>query len=391
MKKVYNTEIISVGTELLLGHVANTDARDVSELLSTLGINVLYHSVVGDNPARLKKCLQIARERADIIITTGGLGPTCDDLTKQTICEEFDIPLVFNQTEFDSLYEYITARHTYTENNTQQAMLPLGCTVFHNSCGTAPGCAFTKDDTTVIMLPGPPKECIAMMKESVIPFLASFSDDVIVSHTVNIFGLSESGVDSIFADEMNSMTNPTMAPYAKEADCLLKITAKAADRESAEALCAPVIEHVIGRLGDVVYGIDADCLEKAAVSMLYESRKSVSLAEGFTGGDVSSRLNAVLSDKVLFRTGYVMPSAGCSDEFVSSFAENIRLSSEADIAVAVGGESNGTFSIALATENETFIKKIELGEFRPLSFRRRMAGNHAFDMIRRYLSGKSVI
>lgn len=391
MKKVYNTEIISVGTELLLGHVANTDARDVSELLSTLGINVLYHSVVGDNPARLKKCLQIARERADIIITTGGLGPTCDDLTKQTICEEFDIPLVFNQTEFDSLYEYITARHTYTENNTQQAMLPLGCTVFHNSCGTAPGCAFTKNDTTVIMLPGPPRECAAMMKESVVPFLASFSDDVIVSHTVNIFGLSESGVDSMFADEMNSMINPTMAPYAKEADCLLKITAKASDRESAETLCNPVIEHVVGRLGDVVYGIDAECLEAAAASLITESQKSVSIAEGFTGGEISSRLSAALVRKDLFKTGYVMPSAGCSDEFVSAFADNIRLSSGADIAVAVGGEEHGSFSIALATGNETFIKKIELGEFRPLSFIRRMAGNHAFDMIRRYLTGKNVI
>ena len=169
MGRIYNTEIISVGTELLLGHITNTDARDVSEALAGIGINVLYHTVVGDNPGRLEKCIEIAKQRADIIIATGGLGPTCDDLTKDTLAKAFGLELKRNEEEYKALYDYISARHKYTENNTKQAMLPEGCTVFHNTCGTAPGCAFEKDGKIVIMLPGPPKECRAMLKESVVP------------------------------------------------------------------------------------------------------------------------------------------------------------------------------------------------------------------------------
>lgn len=142
MSKSYNTEIISVGTELLLGHVTNTDAHDVLEMLSKIGLNVLYHTVVGDNPARLADCVKITRSRADIIITTGGLGPTCDDLTKQILAAEFGLELVENTSEMNSLYDYINIGHKLTDNNFRQALLPEGCMVFHNTAGTAPGCAF---------------------------------------------------------------------------------------------------------------------------------------------------------------------------------------------------------------------------------------------------------
>ena len=171
MSKTYNTEIISVGTELLLGHVTNTDARDVSELLSKIGINVLYHTVVGDNPQRLEDCVKIARERADIIITTGGLGPTCDDLTKEILARAFDVKLVEDKREMDTLYDYINLGKKLTDNNFRQALLPEGCTVFHNTAGTAPGCAFEKDGKVVVMLPGPPKECRIMLEKSAIPYL----------------------------------------------------------------------------------------------------------------------------------------------------------------------------------------------------------------------------
>ncbi|MBP3540068.1 MAG: CinA family nicotinamide mononucleotide deamidase-related protein, partial [Oscillospiraceae bacterium] len=258
MKKTYDTEIISVGTELLLGHVTNTDARDISEQLSQIGINVKYHTVVGDNPERLAQCVAIAKERADIIITTGGLGPTCDDLTKQVTAKAFGVELVADEREMSTLYDYITRSRHFTENNLTQAMLPEGCTVFHNSCGTAPGCAFEKDGKVVVMLPGPPKECFAMLRESALPYLKKLSDEQIVSHSVHIFGIGESTVDSIFADEMNAMTNPTMAPYAKECDCLVQITAKAASAGQAEAMIAPVMEHVKERLGEYVYGVDVE-------------------------------------------------------------------------------------------------------------------------------------
>ncbi|MBO5497516.1 MAG: competence/damage-inducible protein A, partial [Oscillospiraceae bacterium] len=251
MKKSLDTEILSVGTELLLGHVTNTDARDISEMLSKIGINVKYHTVVGDNPDRLRQCVRIAKERADIIVTTGGLGPTCDDLTKQILAECFDLPLVKNEAEEKGLYEYIRTGRGLTENTFQQALLPEGCTVFHNTCGTAPGCGFEKDGKIVVMIPGPPKECRAMFETSAIPYLRRLSDEQIVSHSLRIFGIGESAVDDIFADEMNAMTNPTMAPYAKECDCLLQITAKAESEEAAEAMSAPVMTHVKECLGDV--------------------------------------------------------------------------------------------------------------------------------------------
>ena len=387
----YNTEILSVGTELLLGHVTNTDARDISEMLSMIGVNVRYHTVVGDNPVRLLDCIRIARQRANLIITTGGLGPTCDDLTKQTLCKAFELPLELDQEEYRALYEYMSARRPYTENNTQQAMLPAGCTVFHNTCGTAPGCAFEKGGITVIMLPGPPKECRTMMEKSVLPYLKQRCGEVIVSHSVRIFGVSESGVDDMFAGEMNSMTNPTMAPYAKEADCLLQITAKASGEEEAEAMCAPVMAHVMERLGDAVYGVDVENLEEAAVKLLLREKKTLAIAEGFTGGALSARFTAVAGGAELLKTGFVLTSAGLSEEFVSAFADNIRASSGADLSVAVGGEEEGRFCVALSTPEETVVKKVETGKLRPVSFRRQMAGNHAFDLLRRYLSGRPVL
>ena len=164
LKHQYNTEIISVGTELLLGHITNTDARDVSEMLSQIGINVRYHTVVGDNPQRLEDCVNIAKQRADIIITTGGLGPTCDDLTKQILAKAFGLKLVENQDEVKSLYDYIKGGRKFTPNNFLQAQLPEGCTVFHNEWGTAPGCAFEKDGKIVVMMPGPPCECVPMFR-----------------------------------------------------------------------------------------------------------------------------------------------------------------------------------------------------------------------------------
>lgn len=386
------TEVISVGTELLLGHVTNTDAGDVSRALAELGINVMYHTVVGDNPVRLSQCIEIAKSRADIIVSTGGLGPTCDDLTKQTLCRAFGLELALDEEEYRCIYEFISPRHGYTENNTQQAMLPVGCTVFHNSCGTAPGCAFEKDGKLVIMLPGPPKECRAMLKESVIPFLKKRGSEVIVSHSVRIFGISESGIDDLFAEEMNRMTNPTMAPYAKEADCLLKVTAKASTEEEAEALCAPVVKRVTEQLGEYVFGVDVDTLEEAAAALLAEQGKTLAIAEGFTGGFLSERFSAVCGEPGLLRTGFVMPYAGTEAKFAEQMAASLLASSGADVALAVGGqEENGVFHIALASSEACFVREARIGVPRPLDFRRRSAANHAFDTLRRYLSGLQVL
>lgn len=418
MNKVYDTEIISVGTELLLGHVTNTDSRDISEMLSKIGINVKYHTVVGDNPERLRKCVEIARSRADIIVTTGGLGPTCDDLTKQILAETFGLKLVLNEAEKASLYEYINYGKKLTENNFQQAMLPEGCTVFHNNWGTAPGCGFEKDGKIVVMIPGPPKECNSMFRECAVPYLKKLSDEQIVSHSVRIFGLGESAVDDIFAEEMNRMINPTMAPYAKECDCLLQITAKAESEEKAEKMIEPVMKHVEEKLGELVYGVDIECIEERVIQLLSEKHMSFSAAESCTGGEIAKRFTDIPGASACFKGGAVTytnevkskllgidpalieEKGAVSFEVAKAMAENIRTILGTDIGIGVtglagpdgdGAHEVGTVFIALAVEGETFVKEVHMGPFRTRSFIRRMAGNYAFDMMRRWLTGIRVI
>ena len=418
MSKSYDTEIISVGTELLLGHVTNTDARDISEMLSKIGINVKYHTVVGDNPERLRQCVETAKSRADIIITTGGLGPTCDDLTKQILAEAFGLKLIENKAERKGLYDYIRYGKKFTDNNFTQAMLPEGCTVFHNNCGTAPGCGFEKDGKIVVMIPGPPKECNAMFRASALPYLRKLSEELIVSHSVRIFGLGESSVDDIFAEEMNRMTNPTMAPYAKECDCLLQITAKAKSEAEAEEMIAPVMEHVIKRLGDVVYGVDVECIEESVIKLLREKGMTFSAAESCTGGDVARRFTDMPGASAFFKGGVVTytneakakllgidpalieEKGAVSHEVAKAMAENVRRLLGTDIGVGVTGLAGpdgdgvhevGTVFVSLAVEGETFVKELHMGAMRTRSFIRRMAGNHIYDMMRRWLSGIDVM
>ena len=225
-----NAELIAVGTELLLGNIANTDAQMLSEGLSTIGINVYYHTVVGDNPQRLREALDIARKRANIIITTGGLGPTYDDLTKQTICETFGLPLEFHEDIWEDICAYFTKRmkrEDIPEGNKQQAMLPVGCTVLDNPVGTAPGCAFEKDGIHVLMLPGPPFECRYLFENRAKAYLEKLTHEKIYSHELRIFGMGESHVEQALHEIMVRGTNPTLAPYAKTGEVMLRATAKA--------------------------------------------------------------------------------------------------------------------------------------------------------------------
>ena len=415
--RAYNTEIISVGTELLLGHVTNTDARDVSELLSKIGVNVRWHTVVGDNPLRLRECVEIAKSRADVIITTGGLGPTCDDLTKKVLAEAFGLPLVRNEAEYKGLYDYIRPDRVFTPNNFAQADLPEGCTVFHNNWGTAPGCAFEAQGKIVVMMPGPPGECVPMFKACAIPYLRKLSDEQIVSHSLRIFGMGESTVDQIFRDEMNVMTNPSMAPYAKECDCLLQVTAKAKSEREAEAMIRPVMAHVREKLGDVVYGEDVETLEEAVLQLLKQRPATFAAAESCTGGDVARRFTELPGASAFFLGGVVSYTNGVkagvlgvdpalieekgavSYEVAKAMAERVRAITGADIGLGVTGLAGpdgdgvhevGTVFVSMAVEGKTFVRELHLGAFRTRSFIRRMAGNHLFDMMRRWLTGLEI-
>ena len=413
----YNTEIISVGTEILLGHITNTDARDISEMLSRIGINVKYHTVVGDNPERLRACVEIAKSRADIIVTTGGLGPTCDDLTKQILAESFRLKLVQNDDEVKFLHEFIRNKRNFTPNNFQQAMLPEGCTVFHNLWGTAPGCAFQAEGKTVIMMPGPPVECVPMFRTYGVPYLRSLSDEEIVSHSIRVFGIGESAIDDMFADEMNVMVNPTMAPYAKECDCLLQVTAKAESEAEAEKMMAPVIAHVKERLGDFVYGMDVECIEEAVFPLLKEKGLTFATAESCTGGEIAKRFTDIPGASSVFLGGAVVytnevkarllgldpkmieEKGAVSREVAVALAEQVRHLTGADIGIGVTGLAGpdgdgvhevGTVFVSMAVEGNTYVRALSLGPKRTRSYIRRMSGNHAYDMMRRWLNGLPV-
>jgi nicotinamide-nucleotide amidase len=417
VKKVYNAEIISVGTELLLGQITNTDSRDISTMLSKIGINVLYHTVVGDNPQRMEKCIEIARSRVDIIITTGGLGPTCDDLTKMLLAKSFGLELKMDEDEKAGLYDYLTNKgysREMTENNLQQALLPEGCTKFHNNWGTAPGCAFEKDGKICVMLPGPPREMNSMFRACVMPYLKKLSDEEIISHEIRVFGTSESAMDYMLRDYMNSLTNPTMAPYAKEADCLLRVTAKARTAGEAEAMMKPVMDKAISILGDTVYGVDVNCLEERVFQILNEKKLTFASAESCTGGDIARRFTEIPGASEFFVGGAVTytdemkakllgvdpelikAKTAVSHEVAAAMAEGIRKISGADMAVSTTGIAGpdtdgihkvGCVFVGLATKDGTFVMDLQLGEHRNRPYIRRAAGNFAFDMMRRYMTG----
>ena len=417
MRKEYTAEIISIGTELLLGQITNTDARDIAQRLARIGINVLYTTEVGDNPERLARCIEIAKERVDIIITTAGLGPTVDDLTKVLLAKSFGLELVMDEKEKEGLYDYIT-NEGYSEdmsrNNLQQAMLPEGCTVFHNYWGTAPGCAFQKDGKVVLMFPGPPKECIPMFDQYGIPYLKQFSDEEIFSHEIRVFGTSESAMDFMMRDIMKDLTNPSMAPYAKEADCFLRVTAKAGCEEEAEAMMKPVIEKAVEILGDNVYGFDISCLEERVFQLMQEQKKTFATAESCTGGDIARRFTdmsgasefyvggaVTYTDDVKARVLGIDPElirehTAVSEPVARAMAENIRTITGADFAVSTTGLAGpdgdgihevGTVFCGLAMEGKTEVIELHLGANRTRDYIRRCAGNFCFDMLRRAMTG----
>lgn len=309
-----NAELIAVGTEILLGDIVNTDAQVISQGLSELGINVFYQTVVGDNPARLRHVIETARDRADIIITTGGLGPTLDDLTKETLATVFGRKMALHQPSLDRIKGFFqTIGREMTPNNEKQAWLPEGCTVFVNEWGTAPGCAFEAYGKHVLMLPGPPRECNPMWKECAMPYLYKLAGGCIVSRNIRVFGLGESNMETILHDMMETSTNPTIAPYAKTSECFARVTAKADTPEACEKLLEPVVEKICDLLGDDVYGVDVDSLEQVVGDGLRQRGMTLAVAESCTGGLLSKRITDV---------------PGCSDYYlggVCSYANEVKM------------------------------------------------------------------
>lgn len=299
-----NAELIAVGTEILLGQIVNTDAQIISQGLSELGIDVYYQTVVGDNPERLKRAILEAKSRADIIITTGGLGPTLDDLTKETLAEAFNKKLVLHEKSLEDIKNFFDKiGKVMTPNNEKQAWLPEGCTVFTNEWGTAPACGFESDGKYVIMLPGPPRECEPIFKKYAMPFLYPLAGGFIKSHNVRMFGIGESAMETKLHDLMESMQNPTIAPYAKTSECFVRITAKAETEDKADEMLKPVVEKVKQIIGDDVYGVDVDSLEQVVGQLLIKNNMTLSVAESCTGGLLSKRITDLAGASAYYMGG----------------------------------------------------------------------------------------
>ena len=410
----WKAEILCVGTELLLGDIVNTNAKELSAALRGLGIGVYWHSVVGDNPARLRQAVETARGRANLIITTGGLGPTYDDLTKDIVCETFGVPLVMHEEEAEKIRAFFAQKkREMPENNLRQAMLPEGCTVFSNGNGTAPGFAFEAGGTTVIQLPGPPREMRLMLETGVIPYLRGATDEILVSRDIRIFGLGESSVEARLHDYMESLTNPTLAPYAGTAEVRLRATAMAPDEAAANAMLEPVVARVRAELGDLIYAVDEPKLESVCLRLLKEKGLTFSAAESCTGGLIAKRFtdqsgaSSAFMGGVVCYTNYVKHHVlGVPQEILDEFgavsaqtakamAEGVRRVCGSDLAVSVTGCAGpnsdergtpvGTGFVGFVSPEGTVVKPIQMGKDR--EWARVYAASFAFDLIRRYLTG----
>lgn len=299
-------EILAVGTELLMGQIANTNAQYISQRLAELGISVYFHSVVGDNPVRLEETLKRALERSDIVITTGGLGPTKDDLTKEVIANTMNRKLVFHEEIFEQVREFFMRKHrVMVKNNEKQAYLPDNSLIIPNPNGTAPGCIIEEGNKAVIMLPGPPKEMQPMFNDTVFPYLKQKTGLVLVSKMLKIFGIGESEMESRLIDLVEKQSNPTIAPYVSQGEVTVRVTARCADREEATKLLSPVVNEIKKRLGSFVYAEDGESLEEVVFKLLRENKLVAATAESCTGGLLAGRITSLPGASGVFERGFI--------------------------------------------------------------------------------------
>ena len=301
-------ELVSVGTELLLGNIVNTNTQYLAEQCALLGLSLYHQSVVGDNHDRMAEVVKTALGRSDVVILTGGLGPTEDDLTKEVCAEVMGYKLVEDPHTREHLEQFFK-NNIYKEipdNNWKQAMVPEGALVLDNHNGMAPGLIMEKDGKTAILLPGPPNELIPMFEESVFSYLRKKQPEIICSQVVKICGIGESQVAADIQDMIETQTNPTLAPYAKTGEVHLRITAKGEDEKSCKKLIKPVVKELQKRFGKNVFALDADkTLEESVVDLLKEKELTLSLAESCTGGAIAARIVNVPGASQVFTHGFV--------------------------------------------------------------------------------------
>lgn len=300
-------EILCVGTELLLGNIVNTNAAYLAQRCAGLGLASYYQSVVGDNEERLTKSLELAMSRSDVVILSGGLGPTQDDLTKEVAAKVCNREFYLDEESYKRIVDYFALKNiTPTENNRKQALIPKDAIILTNNNGTAPGIIINENNTHVILLPGPPGELKPMFEESVVPYLMKLTDGVIVSSTVKICSVGESSVETQILDLIEKQTNPTIATYAKPCEVHVRVTAKAETEALARKLIKPVVKELKLRFGSNIYTTDENVtIEQSVVDLLKASKFTISTVESCTGGMIASRIVDVPGASDVFKSSLV--------------------------------------------------------------------------------------
>lgn len=406
-------EIIGVGTELLMGQIANTDAQFLSRQLSELGIDVFYHHVVGDNMQRLVGLIKKVAKRSDLVITTGGLGPTQDDLTKDGVARAFGLEMIKDEASVNKLNTFFKSIHRdITINNFRQAYFPEGSQILKNDKGTAPGCILECEGKTIIVLPGPPRELHHMFLNEVKPYLLKKSGYIIKSNLIKVFGVGESELEHRLMKLIEKQKNPTLATYASQGEVALRVTAKARSDIEVENLIEPVVKEIQRHIGDNIYSVHGETLPHVVCKLLGKHGKKIGFAESCTGGMLSSMIidipgsssildmsvvsysneskiqNLGVSSETLEKHGAV------SCETVVEMAKGLQNISRADIAISISGIAGptggteekpiGLVYICLWDGKKSYIRKLNFARER--NYNRKYACLHALDMVRRYLT-----
>lgn len=409
-----NAELISVGTELLLGEILNTNAQFLATELAKLGISVYYQTTVGDNPARLTEAVRIALSRSDMVVLTGGLGPTADDLTKETVAEYFGLRLLRDSRSEQRIRDYFSRLHADTVlSNFKQADMPEGCVILDNNNGTAPGGIIERDGKIAVFLPGPPFEMEAMYRESVYPYLRERCSEQLYSREIQTFGIGESRLEDMLKSLMENQTDPTIAPYAKESGVMLRLTTMAHTEEEANSRFNPVENEIRRIAGDIIFGYGAEQLQDAVYKLLKEKNLKIATAESCTGGMLGEYLTSVpgisdfyemgvvtysnaMKEKLLGVSGETLAKHGAvSRQTAMEMASGILKESGADIGVGITGIAGpgggteqkpvGLVYIGLACKGGTLtFKELHLAGSRERI--RRITVKHALNMVRLHIN-----
>lgn len=381
--------ILSVGTELLFGQITNTNTVFLSQQLNLLGFDVMYHYTVGDNPQRLEEMIHMAFKDCDLILTTGGLGPTQDDLTKEIACRAMGDELVVHQPAMDKLEDYFQKQNrVMTENNRKQAYMPSRAVVFDNDAGTAPGFSLEKDGKYIICMPGPPREMTRMFQKSVLPYLEEKSEAAIYYRMIRTFGIGESMLETKLLPLIDGQTDPTLATYAKEGECCLRIASKRTDKEEAKQAVDEMLEQVKERIGEYIYSTCDEDLVSVTAKKLMGQNLTISSAESCTGGMFAAALTGISGISKVFDRALVTYSnkakmqelgvkqetlqvyGAVSEETAREMAEGLHRVSGSDICISVTGVAGpeggseekpvGLVYIGAFYQGKTFCKKVQM-------------------------------